>query len=85
MERLDEVQRATLVGPIWRLRGAVIAERRMIAATLTDQVPVITQAGPRTPPAPPPRPQPAQRTHTATPPPAPTTHDPLQELAEGRR
>ena len=41
MERLDELQRATLVDQPWQpLRGAVIAERRMIAATLIDNVSV---------------------------------------------
>ena len=41
MERLEEVHRATLVDQPWQpLRGAVVAERRMIAATVVDAVPV---------------------------------------------
>ena len=62
MERLDELHRATLVDQPWQpLRGAVIAERRMIAATLVDTVPVGNRRAPRTPPAPPPRPMSSRR------------------------
>jgi len=83
MERLDELHRATLVDQPWRpLRGAVIAERRMIAATLVDNVPVGSRRAPRTPPAPPPKPisstaQPETRS------PEPATSDPLELLARG--
>ena len=83
MERLDELHRATLVDQPWRpLRGAVIAERRMIAATLVDNVPVGNRGGPRTPPAPPPRPM-SPATQAETPAPEPATSDPLEELARG--
>jgi hypothetical protein len=87
MERLDELHRSTLVDQPWRpLRGAVIAERRMIAATLVDNIPVANRRTPRTPPAPPPRP-PSSTTHaqprTATPRPAPASSDPLEQLAAG--
>ena len=82
MERLDELDRATLVDPLWRpLRGAVVAERRMIAATLVDSVPAGNRKIPRTPPAPPPKP-PTPRTET--PQPEPYADDPLEQLARGR-
>ncbi len=83
MERLDELHRATLVDQPWRpLRGAVIAERRMIAATLIDNVPVGNRRAPRTPPAPPPRPM-LSTAQSETRAPAPATSDPLEQLARG--
>ena len=83
MERLDELNRATLVDPLWRpLRGAVVAERRMIAATLVDSVPAASRKIPRTPPAPPPKP-PTPRTEIEQSP-EPYTDDPLEQLARGR-
>ena len=84
MERLDELHRATLVDQPWRpLRGAVIAERRMIAATLVDNVPVGNRRAPRTPPAPPPKPM-SSTAQPETPAPAlPATSDPLELLARG--
>ena len=83
MERLDELNRATLVDPLWRpLRGAVVAERRMIAATLVDTLPAGSRKIPRTPPAPPPKPP---RTEVVAPQPEPYTYeDPLEQLARGR-
>ncbi len=83
MERLEEVHRATLVEPRRPLRGAVIAERRMIAATLIDALPVMDQRSPRTPPAPPPRPT-SPATDSGSPSPEPATSDPLEQLARGR-
>ena len=92
MERLDELQRATLVDQSWRpLRGAVIAERRMIAATLIDNVSVGNRRAPRTPPAPPPRPE-SSPARSETPAPEPAIFDlldplyppdPLEQLARG--
>ncbi len=86
MERLDELQRATLVDQPWRpLRGAVVAERRMIAATLIDNVPVGNRRSPRTPPAPPPRPT-SSTAQSETRAPAPEIFDPfdpLEQLARG--
>ena len=87
MERLDELHRSTLVDQPWRpLRGAVIAERRMVAATLVDSVPVSNRRTPRTPPAPPPKP-PSSTTHAETqtpaPRPVPASSDPLEQLAGG--
>ena len=83
MERLDELHRGTLVDQPWRpLRGAVIAERRMIAATLVDDVPVGIRRAPRTPPAPPPRPMLSTAQSETPPAPAPTS-DPLEQLARG--
>ena len=80
MEPLDESHHATLVDPIWRLRGAVIAERRQVAATLTDGLQAVTRKSPRTPPAPPPKPQPRQVETEAD-----DDSDPLQELAQAKR
>ncbi len=83
MERLDELHRATLVDQPWGpLRGAVIAERRMIVATLVDSVPVANRRSPRTPPAPPPRPV-SLTTQSESPAPAPASSDPLEQLARG--
>ncbi len=80
MERLDELHRATLVDQPWQpLRGAVIAERRMIAATLIDNVSVGNRRTPRTPPAPPPRPT-SSTTQSETRAPEPATSDPLDPL-----
>jgi hypothetical protein len=83
MERIDELQRATLVDQPWQpLRGAVIAERRMIAATLIENVPVGNRRAPRTPPAPPPKPT-SSTTQSETSAPEPADSDPLEELARG--
>ncbi len=84
MDRLDELHRATLVDEPWQpLRGAVVAQRRMIAATLVDALPGMNQRSPRTPPAPPPRPtSPATDSESRSPEPA--RSDPLEQLARGR-
>jgi hypothetical protein len=82
MERLDELHRVTLVDQPWRPRSAVIAERRMTAATLVDDVPVANRRSPRTPPAPPPKP-PSSEAQTRAPRPAPASSDPLEQLAAG--
>ena len=82
MERLDELHRVTLVDQPWRPRSAVIAERRMIAATLVDDVSVGNRRDPRTPPAPPPRPI-LSTAQSETRGPAPASSDPLEQLAWG--
>jgi hypothetical protein len=82
MERLDELHRATLVDQPWRPRSAVIAERRMTAATLVDNVPVGNLRAPRTPPAPPPKPM-SSTAQPETRAPEPATSDPLELLARG--
>ena len=85
LELVDVIRR---VRNRWRmklaLRGAVVAERRLIAATLVDNVPTATRKIPRTPPAPPPTPQ-TPRTEVEAPELEPYTEDPLQELARGGR
>jgi hypothetical protein len=82
MERLEEVHRATLVEPWQPLRGAVVAQRRMIAATLVDALPLMDQKRPRTPPAPPPRPTSPADSESHSPEP---DSDPLEQLARGGR